>query len=60
MKPVQLIILLNLVCLMEKMERMESAEEMTDVVKAIDKLGNTEEIVTSREAETSTGQISPK
>jgi len=34
---------------------MEKMEEMTDVVEAIDKVGNTEEIVASREAETSTG-----
>ena len=38
------------------MEKMERVEEMTDVVEAIDKVGNTEEIVASREVETSTGQ----
>jgi len=37
------------------MEKMEREEEMTDVVEAIDKVGNTEEIVASREVETSTG-----
>ena len=42
--------------MMEKMERVEREEEMTDVVEAIDKVGNTEEIVASREVETSTGQ----
>jgi len=40
---------------MEKMERVERVEEMTDVVETIDKVGNTEEIVASREAESSTG-----
>ena len=38
------------------MEKMERVEEMTDVVEAIDKVGNTGEIVASREVETSTGQ----
>jgi len=37
------------------MEKMERVEEMTDVVEAIDKVGNTGEIVASREVETSTG-----
>ena len=45
---------------MEKMERVERVEEMTDVVETIDKVGNTEEIVASREAESSTGQIFSK
>merc|ERR1712088_1246656 len=35
--------------------KMERVEEMTDVVEAIDKVGNTGEIVASREVETSTG-----
>ena len=48
---------------MEKMERVEKVEEMTDVmveegVEAAGKVGNTEKIVTSREVETSTGQLS--
>ena len=48
---------------MERMERVEKVEEMTDVmveegVEAAGKVGNTEKIVTSREVETSTGQLS--
>ena len=42
------------------MEKMEKVEEMTYVGETIGEVGNTEKIVASREAETSTGEISSK
>ena len=42
------------------MEKMEKVEEMTYVGETIGEVGNTEKIVASREAETSTGEICSK